>query len=97
MSWNTGVSHGCGFVDPLASSRCVPRYQVAALLESPSSKSTSTAPVGLVVRFSTSTSVGDFGSIAAKQLLLCMTASVLTSGSTNFAVVLGQQVRVPSW
>jgi len=67
------------------------------LLESLYSKSTPTAPVGLVVRFDTSTGVGDFGSVAAKQLLMSMTASVLTSGSTKFAVVLGQQVRVPSW
>ena len=61
------------------------------------SNASSTAPVSLVVRFGTRTSDGDFGSIAAKQLLLHMKASMLTSGTTKFAVILGQQVRAPSW
>ena len=46
-----------------------------------------------MVRLGTGTSDGDVGSIAAKPLLLGMTASILTSGTTKFAVVLGQQVR----
>lgn len=46
-----------------------------------------------MVRFGTGTGDGDFGSIAAKQLFLRMKASILTSGTTKFAVILGQQVR----
>ena len=56
-----------------------------------------TAPVSLVVRFGTRTSDGYFGSIAAKQLVLRMTVSILTSETTKFAVILGQQVRASSW
>ena len=82
-------------------SSCVPRQQVATSLERLYSNASSTAPVNLVVpivvRFATRTSGGDFGSVAAKQLLLRMKASMLTSGTTKFAVVLGQQVRAPSW
>ena len=47
------------------------------------------------MRFGTSTSDGDLGCIAAKPLLLHMKASILTSGTAKFAVILGQQVRAP--
>ena len=61
------------------------------------SNASSTAPASLVVRFGTRTCDGHFGSIEAKQLLLRMKAKLLTSGTTKFAVVLGQQVRALSW
>ena len=48
-----------------------------------------------MLRFGTSTGDGGFGSIAAKPLLLRMTASIFTSGTTKLAVILGQQVRAP--
>ena len=53
------------------------------------------APVSLVVRFGTGTSDGYLGSIAVQQLVLRMTASILTSETTKFVVILGQQVRAP--
>ena len=64
-------------------------------LESLFSGASPTAHVGLVVRFGTSTGAGDFGSIAAKPLVLRTTASILASGTAKFAVILGQQVRDP--
>ena len=84
---------GSLLMDLLPSSSYIPRHQVVTSLGSLYSSASLTAPVSLVVRFGTSTSNGHFDSIATKPLLLRMTASILTSGTTKFAVVLGQQVR----
>ena len=98
ISWNTGSkTYDCSLIALLTCSSCVPRQQVATALERLYSNASSTAPASLVVRFGTRTSDGYFGSVAAKQLLLRMKANLLTSGTTKFAVVLGQQVRAPSW
>ena len=75
--------------------RTPPRYQVVTSLDSLFSSTSPTAPIRLVLRFGTSTGYGGFGSIAAKPLLLRMTASIFTSGTTKLAVILGQQVRAP--
>ena len=80
-------------IDFLTSSSYIPRHQVVTSLGSLYSSASLTAPVSLVVRFGTSTSNGHFDSIATKPLLLRMTASILTSGTTKFAVILGLQVR----
>ena len=81
------------FTLSLSLSPRAPRDQVVTSLESLFSSASPTASVDLVVRFGTSTGDGDFGSIAAKKLFLRMTASILTSETTKFAVILGQQVR----
>ena len=86
-------------VDSLDSSSCVwiLHCQVVTALELLLPGAPSTPPVSLVVRFGTSTGDGYFGSVGDTQLVLRMTASILTSGTAKYAVILGQQVRAPSW
>ena len=81
----------------LTSSPCVLHRQVVTSLKPLLSSASPTAPARLVVRFGTGFTDGYLGSIASQQLVLRMTASILTSETTKFAVILGQQVRAPSW